>query len=962
MASTPRTASPRRLDLRLLGAPQVEVDRVPVEADTRKALALLAYLAVSDAPRTREALGSLLWPDHDQTHAGAALRRTLSAARSAIGGRWLIPRGRVLQLETADLRCDLSEFRALIGSVTAHHLSGKTVCDRCRRRLERAIALYRGDFLEGFSLRDSPEFDDWQALTATSVRTELADALLRLTDACAALGQYDVALRHARRWLALDPLHEPAHRRLMELRAANGDRAGALRQYRECVRVLDDELGVPPLPETTETYQRIAAGELLGAPVRVIPSILSDDVGRIAARPRFPLVGRSAELGQLVASYDASGASGRVAFVEGEAGIGKSRLAEELAAVVASRRARVLTIHGRRSEAVLAYASIAAALRSALDLDSGWAAQLAGHTRANAARLVPELAGEVGMPAADLSRLEEEAERARFLSDLAACVEAVLGASPPGLLLVDDAQWLDPASVEVLVHLVWRLPGRPMCLVVCQRSAELGEERLEALRGEARRSALLDEIRLERLGRGDVVALAAASGQDTGVGAELYTRSEGNPYFVIEYLELLRASPSALETADRLPRGIRELIASRLVGVSPEARQILAAAAVVGRSFDAQLLRMASGRSADETVRALEELVVRGLVLEHGPQGDASGYDFDHEMTREVILVETTLARRRLLHRRVAAALQMRGRWQSSGVAAVIADHYRSAGDDRDAARFLRQAGREAERLFANRQALEHYQSALALDASFATELHQRIGDLQTLLGLYADAVASYESAAALVSGQALGPIEHRLAKVHERRGEWALAEVHYLAALAAGPEDPNGQARILADRSLVAHRRGDPAAARILAAQALSLATPAADAMTLAQVHNLLGIVAKGAGSLDEARSQLEKSLEHAVEQPSARIAALNNLALVERAGDRPERAMELTRGALRLCVTLGDRHHEAALRNNLADLLHAAGRSDEAMAQLTDAVRIFAEIGEPGSMQPEIWKLVEW
>lgn len=109
-------------------------------------------------------------------------------------------------------------------------------------------------------------------------------------------------------------------------------------------------------------------------------------------------------------------------------------------------------------------------------------------------------------------------------------------------------------------------------------------------------------------------------------------------------------------------------------------------------------------------------------------------------------------------------------------------------------------------------------------------------------------------------------------------------------------------------------------------------------------------------------ARTQLEHSLEHALEQPSVRVAALNNLALVERAAHQPERAIELTRAALRLCVTLGDRHREAALRNNLADLLHADGRHDAAMAELTQAVTIFAEIGEPGAMQPEIWKLVEW
>ncbi|HET8587715.1 MAG TPA: BTAD domain-containing putative transcriptional regulator, partial [Candidatus Limnocylindria bacterium] len=234
--------APRRLTLRLFGAPQILVDDVAIGIDTRKAVALLAYIAVSGSPQSREVVSSLLWPEYDAAHAGAALRRTLSVTRAALGGRWLLPAGRLLELEMRDLRCDVSEFRTALATVREHHRpdfeAGAVLCDKCRRRLVRAVDLQRGAFLEGFSLRDSLEFDDWQIATATELRAELADALQRLTDAAAASGRLDAALRHARRWLALDPLHEPAHRHLMELHAAAGDRAAALRQYRECVRVL----------------------------------------------------------------------------------------------------------------------------------------------------------------------------------------------------------------------------------------------------------------------------------------------------------------------------------------------------------------------------------------------------------------------------------------------------------------------------------------------------------------------------------------------------------------------------------------------------------------------------------------------------------------------------------------------------------------------------------------------------
>jgi DNA-binding SARP family transcriptional activator len=944
--------------MRVLGAPQIEMDGAAVETDTRKAVALLAYLCVLGTPQSRDTLGFLLWPEYDQPHAAAALRRTLSVARGAIGGRWLVAQGRLLQLETADLRCDLVEFRSLLAAVGAHHVSAADACDRCRRRLERAVALYHGDFLEGFSLRDSPEFDDWQAATATELRSELADALLRLTDAHAAAGDLEKALRQARRWLALDPLHEPAHRRLMELHAAAGDRAAALRQYRECVRILDDELGVPPLPETTATYERIAAGELRvpesgGAGLERPPGPLPQRSAPL------PMVGRAAELARLAAVYDASAERGRLAIVEGEAGIGKTRLVDELAALVEAHGGRVIATRGYRGESQLAYAPVADALRRGVLLGGTWREGLPQRVLSTAAQLVPELAAGGAGRGGVADELDGEAARARFLGDLARSLAAAAAGPRPGLLLLDDAQWLDVASVEVLAHLVRRVGEQRMCVVICRRSEELGADRLDGLRRDARRGGALDEIRLGRLGPDEVTALATASGQGQ-LGASLYARSEGNPFFVVEYLELLR---SGTDLGHELPQGVRDLITSRLQALGAGARQVLAAAAIIGRSFDPELLRQVSGRSADETVGALDALVASGLVRERSEPDGERGYDFDHEVSREVVLAETGLARRRLLHRRVAEALQSRPRASHGRSAALIADHYRSAGDDPEAARYLRHAAEEAERLFANREALEQYQAALALDPGAAAELHERIGDLQTLLGRYPEAIASYESAAALSTSTDLARIEQRLGKVHHRLGEWALAETHYLAALSGLPQtDANARARILADRSLTAHRRGDPAAARSLADAALGAAAPAEDPATLAQVHNLVGILAKSAGALDEARSQLEHSLAHATEQPSARVAALNNLALVERAADRPERAIELTQAALRLCVTLGDRHREAALRNNLADLLHAAGRAGDAMAELTQAVTIFAEIGEPGAMQPEVWKLVEW
>jgi tetratricopeptide (TPR) repeat protein len=250
--------------------------------------------------------------------------------------------------------------------------------------------------------------------------------------------------------------------------------------------------------------------------------------------------------------------------------------------------------------------------------------------------------------------------------------------------------------------------------------------------------------------------------------------------------------------------------------------------------------------------------------------------------------------------------------------------------------------------------------------------LHEATGDLLTLAGDYAAAGASYELAAALRERDAgpLAAIEHKLANLACRRGEWDLAESHFEAAHAALDGNESGAAdtaRLYADWSLVAHRRGLPARAVELARQALTKAETASDARALAQAHNSLGILASSRGELDQARTHLQQSLGAAerLNDPVAKVAALNNLALLERRSGDVARAIGLVEAALALCAMQGDRHREAALHNNLADLLHAAGRGEDAMAHLKQAVAIFAEVGShvgAAEPSPEIWKLTEW
>jgi DNA-binding SARP family transcriptional activator len=234
------------LHVSLLGAPRATVGRTAIETDTRKAMALLAYLAVSEQPQRRATLAALLWPDADEQKARGALRRTLSVLRSALGDRWLDAEGETIDLQRAGVRIDIAEFRRALHE----------------GRLADAVTLYRGDFMQGFSLRDSPEFDDWQAARSDALRSDYADALSRLAGEAERDGDLPAAVGHAKRRLALDPLHEPAHRDLMRLYARAGDRGAALRQYREATLLLDKELGIAPVAETRALRDAIEAGTL----------------------------------------------------------------------------------------------------------------------------------------------------------------------------------------------------------------------------------------------------------------------------------------------------------------------------------------------------------------------------------------------------------------------------------------------------------------------------------------------------------------------------------------------------------------------------------------------------------------------------------------------------------------------------------------------------------------------------
>ena len=968
------------LEIVLLGSPSVSVAGAPLAVDTRKAVALLAYLAVTAQAHSRDHLAALLWPDSDQEHARATLRRTLSTLNRALGGNWLDVTREALGLRMSDgLQVDVVRFRTMIARARAEPQSQPA-------QLDAAAALYVDDFMAGFHLRDSPEFDDWRYLESERLRRDLGWVLDRLVATYSEQGDVERAVAFAHRRLELDHLYEDGHRQLMLLYARSGQVTAALQQYRDCVRILEEELGVEPLDTTTALYQAIREhrilAELPSSRDSTAVAALTGERGPLDARslplPTYPLVGREPELALLDAALETHAQNGMLVVVEGEAGVGKTRLVQTFLQRVSEQGGGLLTMRCYEGEAQLTYGPIIEALKSGLldQPEAGLVGTLPPQTVGEVGRLFPEVLtnrGGIGPP----TPLDSPGAQTRFYDAMLDSLQHVVGADRRSVIFIDDVQWIDGASLDLLAYLVHRLAGRPLLVLAWRSDQVANNHRLRGLLADTLRSGHGMLISPGRLDRKDVMRLAGevvAEGDDTGaLGERLFQETDGLPFFVVQYLDELRQRQGKLnDDSWDLPIGVRELLRARIAALSAEELQVLTTLAAIGAAAPFEVVLDASGRSEEEGVAALDQLLARGLVMERN-DGTlarlAPLYDVSHDRLRDLLYAETSLLRRRLLHRRIAEALRRRSTGPAQRTtAARVAYHLQLAGQDAEAADAYREAGDVASELYAIAEAIVHYEAALTFGYTPAAYLHERIGDLQMRMGAYELAGAAYERAAAVSDPDDCGVIEHKLGNLNHRLGAWALAERHYAAAepLLAGDErlGPAELAQIHVDWSLTMHRQGNPELAQRHAEQALALAGQADAGLALARSYNLLGILARGTGN-PRARSYVEESLRLArqLDDQEMHVAALNNLALLEHAADNHERALSLGREALELAVLQGDRHREAALHSNLADFLQALGQTDQAMRYLRASAVIYAEIGMvAGEHQAEIWKLSEW
>jgi len=593
-----------RLAVYLLGPPRVELDGVEVHIPRRKALALLAYLVTTGRAHSRDALAALLWPEYDQSGARGELRRMLSSLSRTIGHERLI-----IDRETAALGLgqglwvDVQAFEQAVAACAAHDPLPGAPCPECVARLSEAVALYEDDFLSGFALPDSEPFDDWQRLESQRLRATLAGALERLGHGYATQGKHEDALRYVQRWLTLDPLDEAAHRTLIQLYAQTGQRASALRQYRQCVRTLERELGVEPSPETSALYEQIREAQgpaitVRSAAVRLeeSPTFLNADDSDFA-QPVF--VGRERELARLDGLLrDALSGHGGMAFVTGEAGEGKTALLRAFARRASSVHPDLLVAWGNCNaysgfgDPYLPFRELVAVLTG--DAETSWRAGAIPLEQARRLwRTVPDVVQtivthdlaliETLLPGrALLSRAQATSrEDAIWLQDLRIrvqqpvpegeglaqeqlfeqCTHALrsISANHPLLLVLDDLQWADPGSVGLLFHLGLRLGQARVLIVGAYRPTEIGlgdpftfaqpqngRHALEKVLSELKRrlgDTWIDLGQAEQEERQRFVDdLIDREPNDLGPGFRhsLLERTEGYPLFTVELLRAMQ--------------------------------------------------------------------------------------------------------------------------------------------------------------------------------------------------------------------------------------------------------------------------------------------------------------------------------------------------------------------------------------------------------------------------------------
>lgn len=838
----------KRLYLAWLGTPLISYADQPITFRTRKALALLIYLTVEAGQHSREKLTALFWPESDTARGRGMLRTTLAHLREVMdtfAATYLVVEPNALSFDfQSDFELDLHLIQAALAALQPQ--PGPAERERVISQLQTAANQYRGDFLEGFSLADTPAFDDW-----VSLQREVWHGRLNLIfDALSQLqfeaGDLPAGIETATRWRVHDSYGEAAPQRLMQLHFAAGNRTAALQVYKTYSEMLAAEFGAKPTPEIEALAARIRASVSSRRPHTSAPLALTPlDIS---------FVGRAEEFKHLMVAYRlASGGQTQVVILAGEAGIGKTRLAAEFLQWATAQGAEVLPGRAFETGGDLPYQPLAQLLRQRLDQEKVPADLLSPTWLAELSRLLPELRDR--LPELPQPQPDEATARGRLLEAIARLGQALAGRAPL-LLFVDDIQWTDAASLDALHYAVsrWAENNAPVLVLLCLRDTlSVTKTDLQHWFNSLKAKVAVSQLALTPLTGEDTLTLIAsletgqaglspttrAAGDDTPLSPPkfkafaqaLFTETGGQPLYLVETLKALleqkvlipyhttegvqrlQWSTLAGEASGRLPlpriipSGVREAILDRLSRLTPAAAAMLTAATVLGQAASFRQLAEMSGIDEMTGLDALEELIAKRLLLDSN-QAERP-YLIAHDKIRDVIYAEISAARKQVLHRRAVATLQ-------GTDPARLAYHALAAGLTEEAFRYSLAAGDVALHLFAASEAVAHYETARQIlvggqlsqfEIAVGQHLYTCLGRALELNGQFEQAWAIYEEMEAIARQHAAPAL--KLA---------ALMTQATLRSILSQSFDPV-QGEALAEQALsLARELGDPAAeAKIL-------------------------------------------------------------------------------------------------------------------------------------------------
>ena len=815
----------------------------------RQGRLLFAYLVLNrDRDCGRGELIDLLWPERPPVAADTALSALLSKLRRTLGEGTLAGR--------SELRLTLEEpIEVDVEAAATATVRAEVAIDA--RDWPAAAAAAR----EVLTVDLQTFLPDCEGPWVNEARRELETVRVRALEVLAEAGLHQggrelgAAEQASRAAIAAAPFRESAHRLLMEVHDAAGNPAEALRAFEELRILLRDELGTTPGAAAMAVHERLLRGDELAlasaAPPEPVP-VVGWPAPLAAALDRQTLVGRRQELGVLEKYWGDALAGGRqLVLLAGDAGIGKTRLAAELA-----RRARddgALVLYGRFDEEALA------PYQPVVEMVRGWSSgaslePLRERLGVRAADL-GLLFGELGPPPADEAG-DPDTRRMRFFDAVAALLGEA-GAQAPLVLIFDDLHWADRPTLQLLRHLLRSPQPRRVLLLGTYREAELepGHSLLELV-GDVRREGLLKRLDLGGLAEPEVAELVAALGVN---GAEpafvraLHGETEGNPFFIEEVVRHLRESERELHadislTEAGVPDGVREVTARRLRRLDPESRQALQFAAVIGREFDYDVLEAVAPIHDDALIAALEDGVDARVLRETGRVGR---YAFTHALVRATLYDGLSRLRRARLHGRVGEAIvRLRGS-DLDPYLPQLAFHFAQAAPVEQPDRaidYALAAARRADRLLAWEEAAQHYRAALrardltgAREDPVRAELLLAQGASEDRAGLEDAARATFQDAAA--TARMLGDAALLGRAALGFAGQWSVlgrVDEERLAVLeealaALGEEDSPLRARLLARLALELYYSGDPDRRQALSEQAVELARRLGDPRTLA-------------------------------------------------------------------------------------------------------------------------------